>query len=220
MAGFLTGNPYLPAAGSQLIQPVAGSDCLPCATLRQALTQCGTCGGQHQPGVCPAGETPQPCAAGFCVDPASGCCESCSQLTSCPCGGHSQPCAAGETINSCGCCTPGSQQCACPAGDQNLPIGTPCPAGFSEDPLSPANCNCCKPAPTCPIGETPAPCGAGYQIDPQSGCCAPMPVEACFVCPKGLPELAAALAGQPNTCYLTAENFLPGGAALPAQMTP
>lgn len=270
MAGFLSSNPYLPSPASQQIVPVQGSDCLPCSTLRSALTQCGTCGGGNQPNPCTCGGTPQPCAPGqtlnscgccnpascptgesappcapgMVIDPQTGCCRG----GTCPTGEHAQPCAAGETIDPrTGCCQPAQigPQCQCPTGDYNLPLGTACPAGTSEDPASPPNCNCCKPSQgqctipgdhpppclagettdsqgccaKCPSGMTSPPCGAGYQPDPQSGCCAPMAVEACFVCPGGLPELAAALAGQPNNCYLTAENFLPSG-MMPAQLSP
>jgi len=167
---------------------------------------------------CAANEHPQPCLAGEVVDPQTQCCEPGTQLQSCPCGGSPTP-LPGYIQNSCGCWAPAQlpPQCTCPAGDYNLPVGTPCPTGTQADPMSPAGCNCCRPIQAaCPPGDTPQPCQTGYAQDPQfPSCCKPEPVEACIVCPGGLPDLAAALSGGQNGCYLYSQQFLPFG-ALPA----
>ncbi len=79
---------------------------------------------------------------------------------------------------------------------------------------------CCMGQPACPTGETPQPCQDGQAIDPQTGCCKNLAVEACFLCPGGLPELASALSGGPNSCYLVSQTFMPPGAALPVAVAP
>lgn len=252
MAGFLTSS--VPTSTA----PAGSSDCLPCATLRSALTQCGTCG-QPQPCQCPSPEYPAPCRPGDTADPQ---CPNCCV----PQGQHptQRPCPAGDVASSgggCpqgyvfdpsspGCCTPSMRPGQCPSNEHPQPCGTdevldpqtgccqssicPCggtpPSGTYPNLTCPAGttrnaCNCCSP------GQLPAPCAApnaaptngacpvGYQLDPQSGCCKPMAVEATFVCPSGLAELTAALNGQPNQCYLAQQSFLPGP-VLPAPMAP
>lgn len=229
MALLLPGPPSSPT-------PTGGSDCLPCQAVRNVLTQCGTCGGGG--GVpCPPGEHAAPCGPGECVDPQTRCCEPCSQLNACPCGGHPAPPNPGDVQNSCGCYVPAAA--TCPQGETPQPCGPGqaidpqtnccmpatqlgCPAGEHAQPCNPGETidpqtNCCR-AGACPQGEHAQPCQTGEQVDPQTGCCQPMPVEACFVCPGGLPELAAALQGQPNSCYLAGQFFLqPGALPPPAQ---
>ncbi len=223
--------------------PTAGTiSCQALTTLVQQCGQCGgttppcTCGGHPQPcgagealnscGCCAPSGTPcppgtqPPCPAGYVVNPQTGCCVP----GTCACGGHPQPCASNESVNSCGCCVPVlipiPTQGGCPSGDVQVGLGQPCPQGYINDPLAtpPAGFICCMPSsrvPACPPGTAP-PCATGYALNPQTGCCAPEAVEACFVCPGGLPELASALQGAPNSCYLASQMFYPPGGALPA----
>ncbi len=179
----------LPAPGTPT---ASGSDCVSCGAIRQVLTQCGSCG--QQPNTCAPGEHPLPCLRGETIDPNTGCCM--------PSGGP--------------------QPYNCPPGDIKI-INGQCPPNYHPDPNSQG---CCAPGanppllpppqPACPQGDTPLPCGEGYEPDPNSpSCCKPMEVQACFVCPGGLPELALALQGQPNDCYLQSQTFLPGPAFIP-----
>jgi hypothetical protein len=71
--------------------------------------------------------------------------------------------------------------------------------------------------PPCPAGTAP-PCQPGYETN-SSGCCVPIPVEVCFTCPGGDPELQAALQGQPNSCSMISHAYIPselGGSSLMA----
>ena len=169
------------------------------------------------PGQCPSTEHAQPCFAerGEFVDPQTNCC-----MTGCLPGEVTQT-ASGSTVpGQCGpgytldplstCCKPSG---LCPQPDVPAVQGV-CPAGTIPDALHPG---CClTQTPKCPAGDVPLPCPTGYQVDQASpNCCKPEPVEACFVCPGGLPDLALALQGMPNDCYLASQMFLPGGAALP-----
>jgi len=160
----------------------AGDDCLPCQTLRAALTECGTC-----PGAA-AGQPASPtslCPSGKMIDP-------------------NNP-------------------------DACIPIPTPQNAAqqsalqkyINGQPLTAADQNALRQITqqrVCPAGEHPAPCAAGECSDPNTGCCKTAAVETCFVCPGGLPDFEAALAGQPNSCYIDSQHFFPCGGTLPSPM--
>ncbi len=197
----------------------------PCLPTEAIDLQSGCCGPGQNPHLCPCGGQPtqQPGyvqnTCGCWVPPIVGQCQcpstdyNLAPGTPCPPGSVADL-AFNSTHPGCDCCTPAiPHQCACPIGDYDIPLGTPCPIGTARDPsVVDPNCNCCKPlAKTCPAGETAPPCTTGFTLDPQTGCCAPEAVEACFVCPGGLPDLAAALQGLPNTCYLASQMFLPAG---------
>ena len=197
----------------------AGTPC-PAGTMRDpAFPQCDCC--KPIATVCPTGEHQPPCQANETIDPASGCCQKGQNV--CPAGdynvGPGQACPQGTIQDPSappGCCKPVISQC--PTGDvPAIPSGQgfACQAGYVIDPTTPPNAPCCKPSP-CPPNDLPMPCTVGYAPDPQApNCCAPEPVEACFVCPGGLPDLANALSGRANTCYLYSQQFLPFG-QLPA----
>jgi hypothetical protein len=171
---------------------------------------------------CPNGEVLAPCPPGYSPDPNSpGCCVSTNQppcvgslchVAVCPAGETPAPCAAGTVPDpgNQGCCTPAVT--GCPQADITKPPAG-CPSGYLPDPNFP---NCCTPSATlCAPPRQPPPCPQGYGPD-QGGCCAPLPVETCFVCPGGLPELAAALQGGQNNCYLASQMFFPSATGLPA----
>ena len=171
-----------------------GTDCLPCASVRNILSQCGSCGQVGNQCSCQSPEYPAPCRPGDTLDP---------QCPNC--------CVPAGTVPSGG--QPGGSA-LCPGGDVGAAVGGACPTGYMPDP---AAVGCCKPQ-ACAPGEHQQPCSTGEQVDAQTGCCQPMAVEACFVCPHGLPELASALQGQPNSCYLAGQFFLqPGALPPPAQ---
>jgi hypothetical protein len=183
------------AATPQAIVPYSGAgslttgDCLQCNALRSLLTQCGSCGGTQpapQPSPSPL-PTPTPAPS---PAPGSGGTQPAPQPSPSPTPATGA-CPAGYTAIN-GTCEPnplpiGANQDGCPQG-YNLVNGA------------------CEPNPA--PGTSPS-----TQPAPQT---APQAVEACFVCPGGLTELSAALAGQPNGCYLASQMFFPAGAQLPA----
>ena len=178
MASMVTfGGQTIPGGGTGLqVNPVAAKDCLPCSTLRTALTQCGTCGAP--PGTnCPSNESPPPCTAQQVIDPQTGCCMPVSAPAACPAGD------VAATQGSCpanffpdptapGCCAP-VKTISCPPGDV-LALAAGCPGGFEPDPTAPG---CCRPIVIighqggCPSNEHPTPCLANEVIDPATGCC-------------------------------------------------
>lgn len=171
--------------------------------------------------ACPSGDynlpVGTPCPAGTSADPlAPPGCDCCKPTTPGLCPPGEPPSVQGQCPQTNQFPDPQNPGCclSCPAGDIGVDCehSAPCPPGYMNDA---GNACCCKPA--CPAGDTPAPCGTGYAADPQfPNCCKPEAVEACFICPGGLPDLANALQGMPNTCYLASQMFLPPGGALPA----
>lgn len=172
----------------------SASDCLQCATLRNLLSQCGTCGSTSAGG----GGAQQSCPPGYSFS--GGVCAP----NPLPTGAQQDGCPAGFNLQN-GVCAPNPPPGApastsiagCPAGDVASSNGS-CPLGYAPDTMHPG---CCSPS---------VPAASGQQGAQQT-----QAVEACFICPGGLSELTSALSGQPNGCYLSSQMFFAPGAALP-----
>jgi len=234
--------------GCQLTLCPAGEHAQPCLSGECVDPQSGCCEACTSITSCPCGGTPpncRQCCCGGHPQPCSGteilnqcgCCAP-GPSTSCPPGDVAATqgiCPPNYTPDPTapGCCQPGqgiiTRPGQCPSQDVPGTNGI-CPPNYSLDPAAPSGLTCCSPGqgiitrPTpCPPSDTAAingTCPQGtYPDSANPGCCAPEAVEACFVCPKGLPELTAALQGQANTCYLASQMFLPPG-SLPAAASP
>ena len=214
-----TGEHAPPCLAGECIDTSSG-----CCEACTSITSCPCGGTPPNCRQCCCGGHPQPCSGTEILNQC-GCCAP-GPSTSCPPGDVAATqgiCPPNYTPDPAapGCCQPGqgiiTRPGQCPAGDTPAVNGV-CPTGTVGDPAQPG---CCKPQ-VCAAGETPTvngACPAGTQLDPQTGCCAPQAVEACFVCPGGLPELTAALQGQANNCYLASQMFIPAG-SLPAHASP
>jgi hypothetical protein len=199
-----------------------GGHVQPCGPT-ETLNQCGCCSPSQLGQVCPCGGSQTQFAGA--IQNTCGCWIP-GPTSQCPCGGSPQS-FLGAIQNSCGCWVQGpGGGTGCPSGDTPAVNGI-CPPNYSPDPT---HAGCCQPGqptpqplPVCTspdVASVSGACPQGTSPDPQNpGCCAPQAVEACFVCPKGLPELTAALQGQANTCYLASQMFLPPG-SLPAAASP